>query len=509
MATAMANAAPIGFRIKERRRALGVTQSGMAKELGISASYLNLIEANKRPIAGTLLRRIARRLDLDLDLLTGETERRLIADLGEAAAEPLLRQAGVAPETVPEFVGRYPAWGAALLGALRAVRAGEQTVAALSDRLAQDPVLSDALHRIITHVTAIRSTAEILSGEEALPAPTRSRFDAIIDEESARLATAAQSIVRYLEPPKAGQRPTVPAEEVDDHFIAAGNHFPALEAAGDELRRVLKGYGNTMDAALAEYLAASPGSANADTTTAEPTLGGSEPPETRRFRLAREAALRFAAAAIEAEVAGASLTTDAARLRARRALASYVAGACLLPYAPFLEAAERCRYDIDILSHQFAASFEQVAHRLVTLRAPGAAGVPFGFLRADPAGYLTKRFPLPGLGISRSGTGCPLWAIYTAFQAPQRPQRQLVEFPNRARFLFIARTVAKPSPRFHEPPFLRSVMLICDAIHADRTVYADGLDLSARVTTTPVGSTCRLCPRKDCRHRAEAAIVAL
>src|SRR5690606_2968148 len=99
-----------------------------------------------------------------------------------------------------------------------------------------------------------------------------------------------------------------------------------------------------------------------------------------------------------------------------RAMASYLAGAMVMPYARILEDAERQHYDIDILGHQYTASFEQVAHRFVTLRRRGEEGVPFGFLRADPAGRLTKHFPLPGLLLPGSGHGCPLWPIYEAIR---------------------------------------------------------------------------------------------
>ena len=49
-------------------------------------------------------------------------------------------------------------------------------------------------------------------------------------------------------------------------------------------------------------------------------------------------------------------------------------------------------------------------------------------------------------------------------------------------------------------------MLACDALHADRTVYASGLDLMDTAADTPVGPSCRLCPRRDCADRQEEAL---
>ena len=61
---------------------------------------------------------------------------------------------------------------------------------------------------------------------------------------------------------------------------------------------------------------------------------------------------------------------------ARIALAGYFAGAVLMPYERFLEAATQERHDIELLGHRFRVSFEQVCHRLTCLQRPGASGVP-------------------------------------------------------------------------------------------------------------------------------------
>ena len=54
--------APIGFRISNRRKSLKISQAALARLVGISPSYLNLIENNKRDIGGALLNRVATRL---------------------------------------------------------------------------------------------------------------------------------------------------------------------------------------------------------------------------------------------------------------------------------------------------------------------------------------------------------------------------------------------------------------------------------------------------------------
>ena len=217
------------------------------------------------------------------------------------------------------------------------------------------------------------------------------------------------------------------------------------------------------------------------------------------FRQGRPAAAEVDAAA--------RLTSAAARRRAQRALSSYLAAAVLMPYDAFLDAAERSRYDLDSLGRRFGTSYEQVCHRVVTLRRPGAEGIPFGLMRADPAGFVTKRFPLPHLLLPRHGTACPMWAVYEAFQNPGAIVRQLAAFPTGDRYLFLARAIEKPRPAFTMPRRLVSVMLACHALHADRTVYADGLDLSSSAPAVPVGPNCRLCVRRDCVYREEDPII--
>ena len=79
--------------------------------------------------------------------------------------------------------------------------------------------------------------------------------------------------------------------------------------------------------------------------------------------------------------------------------------------------------------------------------------------------------------------------------------RQVAEFPGGERFLLIAKAVSKQMPSYREEAPAYSIMLACDLVHADRTVYSDGLDLSQRPVA--VGASCLLCPRQECGHRQE------
>src|SRR5262249_2064263 len=109
------------------------------------------------------------------------------------------------------------------------------------------------------------------------------------------------------------------------------------------------------------------------------------PPRSRNFQVALQIGLLAAETPFRKIIDAARLSTPEPISLCRVALASYFAGALLMPYAPFFEAAEAMRYDTELLGHRFRTSFEQVAHRLTTLRRPGAEGVPFHLVRVDIA----------------------------------------------------------------------------------------------------------------------------
>jgi transcriptional regulator with XRE-family HTH domain len=164
---------------KEKSRVLGITQAELARRIGISASYLNLIERNKRRIAGPLLRRAAGALDLGLDELDGAAERRLLETLNEVAHLPDLQALGAEADSAGELIGRYPGWARALAALARSERAATSAARALADRLTHDPFLGETVHRMLTRIAAVRSAAEILVEFPDIPRDRRERFHSI------------------------------------------------------------------------------------------------------------------------------------------------------------------------------------------------------------------------------------------------------------------------------------------------------------------------------------------
>ena len=514
--------APIGFRISNRRKSLKISQVSLARSLGISASYLNLIENNKRDIGGALLNRVAAQLSIDIDELAGRTEQKLLQDLEEAFADPLLESLPFRPDERRELVAQYPASAGAVSRLHRAYSSAVGNADAYADRLRSDPLLSQLLHQILSGITAIRSSAEILEDVTDLDEAERRQFLAAIGRDSRTLSEVARNLIGQFDTSSQIRRSVSPAREIDDLLIERENHFPLLEDVADQLRAEIERAGPFGIATLSGLLADRfgvvvrfggppdepdyPGQYRFDAIPRLMWFHGATTLATRQFQLARLYGELAAPDAIAAALESATLSTPTALRLASRAVGSYLAGAMVFPYQRVLTDAEACAYDIDHLRQAYHASFEQVAHRLVTLRRPGQQGIAFGFLRSDPAGRLTKHFPLPGLLLPNSGHACPLWAIYGAFRTPEVPLRQVVRFSDGSRYLFLARTVQRRTASFREQAVASSVMLACDVLHADRTVYGAGLDLSDLDADILVGPSCRLCTRRDCASRQEEVL---
>jgi XRE family transcriptional regulator, fatty acid utilization regulator len=508
--------APIGLRISTRRKALGHSQAALARTVGVSASYLNLIEANKRQVGGTLLQKVATALNVDIDELTGETEHRLIHELVEAFADPVLARRGFGLDNARQLVATSPEMAQIVATLYRAYTNANANADAFANRLRADPLLSQLLHQVLSGITAVRAGAEILGDVPDLSSEERERFLASIVREAGSLSAVAQNLIGQFEQSSDAGRSASTRREVDDMIFAARNYFPALEEVAEELRAGLESAGPLSETTLISGLEKAVGVNVLRTTRKDDGQAFGYNPEfrtlwfrntvpqsTRQFQMARLLAEMLRPEILDAAVDNPELSNDRSRQLARRYLAAYIAGAILFPYQSFLEDAESLRYDIDALSERYNASFEQIAHRLVTLRRDDAQGVPFGFLRADPAGRLTKHFPLPGLLLPHTGYACPLWAIYSAFRSPGQIVRQPVRFLDGSRFLFIAKAVTRRSSGFADQALPHSILIATDILHADRTVYADGLNLNDAQADIPVGPTCRLCTRPDCASRQE------
>ena len=215
-----------GTRLRERRIALGLRQADLAETAGISASYLNLIEHNRRPVAEALLDRLAQALGQPVQAFQDGIAGAMLDDLRAAAAVTQ----GAELDRIEDFAGRYPGW-AGVVTALHQRAAGlERAVEALNDRMTHDPHLSASLHEVLSAVSSVRSTAAILVDTDDIDPEWRARFHRNLHEDSERLAVGAKALVGYLDTAGQGDDQGIasPQEEVEAWLAAAG-----WQAGGD------------------------------------------------------------------------------------------------------------------------------------------------------------------------------------------------------------------------------------------------------------------------------------
>jgi predicted transcriptional regulator len=367
-------------------------------------------------------------------------------------------------------------------------------------------------------LTSIRSFAEILHDNADLASTERRRFHGILVSESEKLTALVRDMLGFFtnEGLQGLLDARSPSEEVTDVLHAHANYFGDIESAAGAMRRELRPTAGDRYQRLSSHLserhrvdvdvvasdAAGAGLWSFAADHRRLSLSEALPRSSMNFQMARLIGVLSCNSLFDTYLADARLSTPAARALCRETLAKYFAGALLMPYDAFREAARARRHDLELLQHRFGVSFEQVCHRLTSLRRPGAEGVPFHFLRVDPAGNISKRFGGSGFRIPRFGGACPLWNVHAAFMTPGIINTQLARLPDGAAYINIARAVTKPGSGHRVPRILFSVCIGCAAAHADQVVYADGIDLGNPDAAVPVGVNCRLCPRLSCRQRA-------
>jgi predicted transcriptional regulator len=306
-------------------------------------------------------------------------------------------------------------------------------------------------------------------------------------------------------------RPTPsPWEEVRDFFHYCDNYIDPVDRAAERFSQKINPEKSliqaTIDALAANgvtvKMTATDTLRSYDSITKTLTITQFAPAATQSFQLLLQLALLTRGDLLEATLDLARFQSDAARNIAKVGLANYFAGAVLMPYTAFLEAAQDTRHDLEILSARFGASLEQIAHRLSTLQRPNAKGIPFFFVRVDQAGTITKRHSATTLQFARYGGACPLWNVHRAFETPGQFLRQLAETPDGARYFCLARDVSKSGGSYTAPIRRYAIGLGCEVKHADAVVYADHMNTSAPEAYEPIGISCRICERKTCHQRA-------
>ena len=383
----------VGPRFRRIRQQLGLSQTQLAEGLGISPSYVNLIERNQRPVSAQILLRLAETYDLDLRDLATADEDRFFAELNEIFSDPLFRQIELPKQELRDLAELCPGITHALqrlYAAYAEARRGETLVAAqMADRNAGGG------HFEANPIERVRDLIEA----------NRNYF--------AELEQQAEGLRDALDVPAEGLYAALAARLREKHSVQT-RVMPV-----DVMRETLRRYDRHRRQLLISELVDGPG---------------------RTFQLAFQLGMAECLPQFEIIIGRAGALDDTSRRLYRMTLASYYAAAVMMPYGPFLAAAEALSYDINVLAQRFNTGFEQVCHRLTTLSRPNARGIPFFMLRVDNAGNVSKRFSSGTFPFSKFGGTCPLWNV-------TRPSTRRTAFSSRSSSCPTARAIS-PSRRW-------------------------------------------------------------
>ena len=434
-----------GPALRRLRKREGLTQANMASLLGISPSYLNLIERNQRPLSARVLVQVIERFDFDPRSLREDDAIGGLDGLVRRMADKRFADLGIDREEVQEFLAAAPQVAAAFARLYDAGGGGERVVTEDAAAAARR-----AVERWQNHFADLDHAAESLADELRL---SRGEIAAGLTE---RLREKHQLQVRIL-----------PAEVMPGQAHRLDLHARQLQ--------------------LSEML---PGAA-------------------RRFQIARQVGELEMREEMETLVAGAGLASPEAREALREHIADYLAGALLLPYRRFLRACEATGYDLAILQRRFAASFDQVAQRLTTLGRVGERGLPFFTAVIDRAGRMSHfTAGGSGAGYPLDGARWPAWVPYAAFERPGTVLTQAVTFgegESAARHWFtITRTVDVDGVMCSGR---RAVVLGIEARFAGDLAHARGVSLD-RLDAVPLGTPCGRCGRAECLTPAPARLAS-
>ena len=444
----------IGPKIKAFRRQLGIQANKLAEEMGISPSYLNLIESGKRKIDGDLLLKVCDKLKIELSDLTSKTDINLENNISELLDDDLFEDLDILGPEVKDLVNTNPKIARALIK--------------LGDNFKKKD------HEVVNKL-------ENISGK-------------IIDS----------------------RKTAFPGEVISDFLQENKNFFPKLENFANSIFEKVKQSNRTRYIALCDFLKkeynikvkdvipeeGKPFSKIYKVKEKELLLSDYLSLETKKLFAAAQISQEGASNEIDDYLSTFNFPSEESKKLTRVALLNYCGAAILMPYELFHKECKVLKYDLELLQNTFATSFEQVAHRVTCLQDPKLPGIPFHFLRVDVAGNISKRFSLSGIEIPRYGGACPRWNVYSAFSRPGVIQAAVSKMTNGEKYVCIAKTVEKGVGRYGQKKSMLSIGLGCEAKYAKDFVYTENLDLNDKKSEIPIGVSCRTCDRLDCSQRA-------
>ena len=442
----------IGPHLRRLRLERAETQGAMARALGISPSYVNLLENNERSVSVQVLLKLFEAYGVDWREIAEEDGSGALADLRAALQDPVFA------ETRPD------------LTQLRAA-------------LVHAPDLAAAFLRL--HRSWQAATDQLLSLNEsdvrAISATPEAAVHNVFRRQRNHFRDLEEAAEAFW---------TVPVER-DEVYVALKQRLRDQLGISVRLARV-----EDLPGTLRQY----------DEGRREILLSEALDHTNRTFQLAHMCGLLEQRTLLDGLIDRAGIADPRGVARLRVELANYFAAAVLMPYAAFLAEARATKYDLDHIATRFGVSFEQACHRATTLQREGAQGVPFFFLRIDKGGNVTKRFNATDFHLAEYGGACPRLDVHTSFRTPGKIVPQFVEMPDKSQYFVFSRTVDRPTWIRHAQDNRLAVAMGCMIEHAGEIGYAEAFSV-AGARMVPIGINCRICPRANCDQRAHQATI--
>lgn len=475
--------ADVGLKLRQLRLERNSKQADVARELGISPAYLNLIEKGKRAVPFPLLWRALKNY--------GEDPEKFMANLGggraDAALEKLLddelvKSLAIDPDGLAHLSAEPKLAGtvAALFNLYKNTRSQLENVMARATRAEGSRKKGEAGESLAFDYSPFDEVTDFLQAHHNYFPEVEAEADRLRRDHALSLQLHSEEVKRLLE-----KEFHVKVELRDfGHGSSVVHHL-------DPERRVLALSTALPEQRLKFQMAAAVGVLALDRMDLLETLenGASTRPAARAGGQGTGAAVRH------------HETPTLIKIN----LANYLAGALMLPYGPFFAEVQRSRYDIEHLAQKFNVSYETVAHRTCNLADPRRRGVPFHFVRADVAGNISKRYSATGLRFPPYGGSCGKWAVHNAFLTPSVINRQYSRMPDGASYFCFAKVVTQPIEGSLVRGTVYSIGLGTHASDAKHLAYSRGLPVmrdEVERVSVPVGPACRFCDRPDCNQRA-------
>ncbi len=470
-----------GPRVRRIRTSMDLTQTAMAEELGISPSYLNLIERNQRPLTAQLVLKLVSTYQVAPEDLQPTGEAGSVPALREVFSDPLLSGELPGPGELLELSDGAPNAAVGIVKLYRAYREQQERLSDLSRLMGEGGQVPETSVNQLP-VDAVRSVFE--NTPWCFPSLERAaeRIDKALGDSQGRMA-ALYTLLRA------------------DHGLAV--QVLPVETMPVWRKRLDKHSGRLF---ISERL----------------------PRAERAELLAQELVLRRESEVLDEEIELLKIEGDEAKRLARMELARYTALSVLMPYDKFLRTTERLQYDPQLLATRFETGFSQVAERLVSLQDKSAgrrAGLAFFAMQIDQGGNVLRRIGAKGFPSARFGGGCPKLAVHAAFSKPDEIIAERVVGQDSTVYLTLSKTIDGPHEGAGDRPRRTAVLLGVEDIQAGQRLAAasegavkrvsaaerfDAENIAhARLLPDPVqvpplaiGPSCRLCERTDCVARS-------